>query len=322
MDTSKTQPFESLIKGVDPFRNVHNEYDIGIEIGRGGFSVVQEAVHVKTGKKAAIKTISKTHETLHHKLQQEIDIMRMVVKSPKVVHLYDVYEDDQNVYIVMELLEGGTLLEKIIAKDHYTDHDAAQILSAVVSGINFCHSQGVVHRDMKPENLMCSTKEYSDLSDVKITDFGLAIVLKEGEYATGVDGTREYLAPEIIAHSPYGPAVDMWSIGCIAYTLLCGYHPFSANETTPLYTQIATGDWGFYGNDWKDIGDTPKDFVSQLLVVDPTQRMTAKQALLHPFLVESRKATSQCLRSSSQRLRHYYAQSKLGRENLRKKILT
>jgi len=283
--------------------------------------VVQEAVCVSTSKKAAVKTIDKIHQTLHHKLQTEIDIMRRVTNSPKVVNLYDVYEDHQNIYIVMELLEGGTLLKKIVAKDHYTDHDAALILSAIITGIQYCHSRSVVHRDMKPENLMCSKKEYSGLSDVKITDFGLAVVIRPGEFASGVDGTREYLAPEIISHSPYGPAVDMWSIGCIAYTLLCGYHPFSANESTPLYTQIATGDWSFYEDDWKDIGDTPKDFVSQLLILDPAQRMTARQALLHPFLQQSRKESPQILRRSSERLRRYLAQSKLKKDNLRKNVL-
>jgi calcium/calmodulin-dependent protein kinase I len=210
----------------------------------------------------------------------------------------------------MELLEGGTLLENIVAKDHYSEKDAAEILKVIITGINGCHELNVVHRDMKPENIM-ATKKSSDVPDFKITDFGLSVVLPPEGYVTGTLGTREYLAPEMIVHKNYGTSVDMWSIGCIAYTLLCGFHPFSDNETVPLYTQIVTGKWQFF-EEGISLSDSAKDFVSQLLTLEPTERMTAKQALLHPFILRSHEVASrEPLKGSKIRLRDYIAKQKL-----------
>lgn len=154
------------------------------------------------------------------------------------------------------------------------------MLRSVLLAIAHCHDRGVVHRDMKLENLLIS----KDLSSVKLSDFGLATVLEKDQTASKTVGTRVYLSPEMILKKPYTQAVDMWSIGCIAYVLLCGYHPFSEDIDTPLYNQIVTGQWEFHEHSWGTITDGAKDFVTELLVLDPTSRMTARQALRHPWI--------------------------------------
>jgi len=133
---------------------------------------------------------------------------------------------------------------------------------------------------MKPDNLFVS----SDLSMIKLSDFGSATLLGPNETANLTVGTRSYLSPEMILKQSYDTSVDMWSIGCIAYVLLAGYHPFSEDCNIPLYIQIVTGNWEFDDDSWSDISDNAKDFITELLVLDPSERMTAKQALMHPWI--------------------------------------
>jgi len=259
--------------------SIQDHYHIYDEIGRGGFSVVKRGVNIFTGKEVAIKILSKlgfSPEALH----RELNIMKLVNDCPQVVSLIDVFVDDDQYFIVLELIKGGDLLGTIVKWDRCNEMDAVRILRSTLLAISHCHEKGIIHRDMKPDNLLVS----NDLSDIKLSDFGLATVLGPNERASLTVGTRTYLSPEMILKQEYNTSVDMWSIGCIAYVLLAGYHPFSECSDVPLYIQIVTGDWEFDEDNWTDISDDAKDFISQLLVLEPEDRMTAKQALMHPWI--------------------------------------
>jgi len=265
--------------------NVYDHYLFLEELGRGGFSIVKRACHMESGELVAIKIISKSNLTelqLEH-LKEEISIMRMVESCPQIISLLDAYEDNENVYLVIELIDGGNLLETVLSRspsECLDECDMARIMRSILLAVAYCHARGVVHRDMKPDNLLVS----KDCTSVKLSDFGLATFLSSSSIPSGTVGTRAYLPPEMILKTPYSFAVDMWSIGCIAYVLLSGYHPFSEDTDTPLYIQIVTGQWEFHQGVWDYISDDAKDFISELLVLDPEERMTAREALRHPWI--------------------------------------
>jgi len=260
--------------------SLFNHYHICEEIGRGGFSIVKRGLQISSGKEVAIKIISKNGMS-KESLQTELQIMSIVKDCPEVVSLLDVFEEEENFFIVLEFINGGDLLETILTWERCSEDNAVKILRSILLAISFCHEKGIVHRDMKPDNLLVS----HDLSCIKLSDFGLATVLAPNETANLTVGTRSYLSPEMILKQSYNASVDMWSIGCIAYVLLAGYHPFSETENDiPLYIQIVTGNWEFHEDTWSDISDDAKDFISELLVLEPENRMTAKQALMHPWI--------------------------------------
>jgi len=246
---------------------------------RGGFSTVKRAIQIETGESVAVKVISKNAGVTLEQLKYEMEIMRLVESCPQVISFYESFEDLESVYLVLELADGGNLLDMVLRRA-CQEHETALMMRSVLLAIAHCHDRGVLHRDMKPENLLIS----KDLSSVKLSDFGLATVLVKDQTASTTVGTRAYLSPEMILKEPYTQAVDMWSIGCVTYVLLCGYHPFSDDTDTPLYIQIVTGQWEFHEHMWSSITDGAKDFVSELLVLDPNSRMTARQALRHPWI--------------------------------------
>jgi serine/threonine protein kinase len=259
--------------------SVNDHYYINEEIGRGGFSVVKRGVDRLSGTEVAIKIVSKA-DMLEEALTRELNIMKTVHSCPQVVSLLGVYEEADCFYIVLELVNGGNLLDTILKQERCNETDTARILRSILKAIAHCHEQGIVHRDMKLDNLLVS----HDLSIIKLSDFGLATILGPNQTAKSTVGTRPYLPPEMILKHSYNTSVDMWSIGCIAYTLLAGYHPFSEASEIPLYIQIVTGNWEFHDETWANISDDAKDFISELLVIDPLNRMTAKQALMHPWI--------------------------------------
>jgi len=262
--------------------NIHLHYILLDELGRGSFSIVRRGECRHSGEIVAVKIINKNDVNALHieRLENELSILKKVDGCNQVISLLDAYEDSENIYLVFEMVEGGNLQDISIDTVPYPERDAAKILKSVLHAISFCHRQGVIHRDMKPDNILCNY----DMTEIKLADFGLATFLGVDETTQGTVGTRAYLSPEMILKQPYDFSVDMWSIGCIAYILLGGYHPFSDKIEIPLYTQIVTGEWKFDDQEWKNASDTAKDFVSQLLVLDPSDRMTANEALRHPFI--------------------------------------
>jgi len=212
-------------------------------------------------------------------IHDEVDIMRKV-SHPHCVKMYELYDTKKKLYMVLEILRGGELFDRIVKRRFFSEAQAAQVIQCVVSAISYLHKIGVVHRDLKPENLLYATKE--DDSIIKLTDFGLAKFTKI-KMATAC-GTPGYVAPEILSGKPYGPEVDLWSIGVILYILLCGFPPFFDENTPNLYRAIKQGRFDFPSPYWDDISDPAKNLISRLLTVDPKQRATSEQVLAHPWI--------------------------------------
>jgi len=202
------------------------------------------------------------------------------VSHPHCVKMYELYDTKKKLYMVLEILRGGELFDRIVKRRFFSEAQAAQVIQCVVAAISYLHKIGVVHRDLKPENLLYATKE--DDSIIKLTDFGLAKFTKV-KMATAC-GTPGYVAPEILSGKPYGPEVDLWSIGVILYILLCGFPPFFDENTPNLYRAIKQGRFDFPSPYWDDISDPAKNLISRLLTVDPKQRATSEQVLAHPWI--------------------------------------
>ena len=181
----------------------------------------------------------------------------------------------------MELVTGGELFDRIVAKGSYTEKDASNLIRQVLEAVFFMHDNGVVHRDLKPENLLYYNQD--DDSKIMISDFGLSKTEESGIMATAC-GTPGYVAPEVLQQRPYGKAVDIWSIGVIAYILLCGYPPFYDENDANLFAQIIKGEYEFDSPYWDEISDSAKDFISHLMCCDPDQRYTCELALAHPWI--------------------------------------
>jgi len=260
------------------------EIDTDKELGRGGFAVVRSAKNKETGEIVACKYIDKNNvkpEELKC-LTREIDIMRKI-NHPNVLRLYEVYEDEKYVIMVMELVDGGELFYKIVDRGSYNESDAAHIVKQLLEGVQYLHSQGVAHRDLKPENLLCSGD--GDNMVIKIADFGLSKVFNAGDQLKTSCGTPDYAAPEVLKmEGEYGNEVDLWAVGVITYVLLCGYPPFYSEVQADLFDQIIKGEYTFPDEEWSTISSEAKDFIRKLLVVNPSERMTASQSLEHEWI--------------------------------------
>ncbi|XP_067931569.1 calcium/calmodulin-dependent protein kinase type 1-like [Watersipora subatra] len=259
-------------------------YDIKKDhvLGTGAFSKVLLAEDkTKKGTFVAVKVIDR--KALHGKeesLQNEISVLQKL-KHPNIVQLLDVFDDKTYVYLVMELVTGGELFDMIVSRGMYTEKDASALISTILEAVDYLHSKGVVHRDLKPENLLYYSEDPD--SKIMISDFGLSKTEGSGVMATAC-GTPGYVAPEVLNQLPYGKEVDVWSIGVIAYILLCGYPPFYHENDSVLFQQIMKGEYEFDSPYWDDICDSAKDFIRRLMCLDPKTRYTCRQALAHPWI--------------------------------------
>ncbi|RRT53743.1 hypothetical protein BHE74_00011894 [Ensete ventricosum] len=215
-------------------------------------------------------------------VRREVKILRALTGHNNLVHFYDAYEDNDNVYIIMELCEGGELLDRILSRGGtYSENDAKAVMLQILNVVAFCHLQGVVHRDLKPENFLFTSKDEN--SQLKAIDFGLSDFVKPDERLNDIVGSAYYVAPEVL-HRSYSTEADVWSIGVIAYILLCGSRPFWARTESGIFRAVLKADPSFTEPPWTSISPEAKDFVKRLLSKDPRRRMTAAQALCHPWI--------------------------------------
>ncbi|MBN3279179.1 KPSH1 kinase, partial [Polyodon spathula] len=267
------------------------KYDIKALIGRGSFSRVVRVEHKSTKQPYAIKMIETRYREGREVCESELNVLRRV-RHTNIIQLIEVFETQERVYMVMELATGGELFDRIIAKGSFTERDATRVLQMVLDGVKYLHTLGITHRDLKPENLLY----YHPGSDSKImiTDFGLASTRKKGDdcLMKTTCGTPEYIAPEILVRKPYTNAVDMWALGVISYILLSGTMPFEDDNRTRLYRQILKGKYSYSGEPWPSVSNLAKDFVDRVVTVDPNERMTASQALKHPWIVTMAASSS------------------------------
>lgn len=268
---------------------ITKQYIIKQKIGSGSFAQVKRCIRRKDNKEFAVKIIkmqSLNKEELGS-LEDEVNILTKL-KHPGVVKLYDVFRTKKHFYIILEMLHGGELFDRIVKKGHFSESDAARMTEQITLAIDYLHGKGVVHRDLKPENLLFDSKR--DDANLKITDFGLAKYI-EGPVNADDDplmktacGTPGYVAPEILRKNMYGPACDMWSLGVILYILLCGFPPFGASNVKDLYRKIRRVDFSFPKPYWTNISDDAKDLVKHLLNGTPKDRYTPKDVLKHKWI--------------------------------------
>lgn len=263
--------------------DIFDSYTFREELGRGAFSIVKLAINKETGAKVAVKVIDKTKMSEQYKknLQMETDILRKV-RHPNIIQMNEIYETDEYLFLVMEMVTGGELFDKIIEKGCYTEGEAAILVRKIVSAIDYLHDLDICHRDLKPENLLLASKDED--TEVKIADFGLSKIISKQVMMQTACGTPGYVAPEVLSATGYEKEVDMWSIGVITYILLCGFPPFFGETVPELFEQIMGADYDYPEDYWNDVSDEAKAFIDALLVVEPAKRMTTKQALEHPWL--------------------------------------
>ncbi|XP_057747315.1 CDPK-related kinase 5 [Arachis stenosperma] len=278
----------ALDKGFGFSKHFKNKYEVGSEVGRGHFGYTCAAKFKKgdlKGHQVAVKVIPKAKMTTAiaiEDVRREVKILRALTGHKNLVQFYDAYEDHDNVYIVMELCEGGELLDRILSRGgKYTEEDAKAVLTQILNVVAFCHMQGVVHRDLKPENFLFASKDEN--SELKAIDFGLSDFVKPDERLNDIVGSAYYVAPEVL-HRAYSTEADIWSIGVIAYILLCGSRPFWARTESGIFRAVLKADPSFEEPPWPSLSDEAKDFVKRLLNKDPRKRMTAAQALCHPWI--------------------------------------
>jgi len=265
-------------------KSIHELFDIGEKIGSGAFAIVKVATSKKTNRHYAVKILNASNTTQNP--DKEIAIMQKV-DHPNIIRLYSIFQEENQIYMVMELVTGGELFDKIVQKGHYTETDAAVLVRKIVDAIAYLHSIGIAHRDLKPENLLLQSEDQD--TEVKIADFGLSKIMDHQAMMKTACGTPGYVAPEVLQAQGYGPEVDMWSIGVITYILLCGFPPFYSDELPELFKKIMAVDYSFPATYWKDISEDAKDFIRALLVSNPKTRLTAAKALQHVWLNKTRK---------------------------------
>ncbi|KAL9229627.1 hypothetical protein vseg_005075 [Gypsophila vaccaria] len=273
-------------------KDFEERYSIGKLLGHGQFGYTYVATNRLNAHRVAVKKIDKSKMVLPiavEDVKREVKILKALTGHENVVQFYNAFEDDNYVYIVMELCEGGELLDRILAKkdSRYTEKDAAVVVRQMLKVAAECHLHGLVHRDMKPENfLFKSPKEDSPL---KATDFGLSDFINPSKKFHDIVGSAYYVAPEVLKRKS-GPESDVWSIGVITYILLCGRRPFWDKTEDGIFKEVLRNKPDFRRKPWPTISNSAKDFVRKLLVKDPRARLTASQALSHPWVREGGNA--------------------------------
>ncbi|XP_021125362.2 calcium/calmodulin-dependent protein kinase type II subunit gamma isoform X6 [Anas acuta] len=276
---------------------------------RGAFSVVRRCVKKNSSQEYAAKIINtkKLSARDHQKLEREARICRLL-KHPNIVRLHDSISEEGFHYLVFDLVTGGELFEDIVAREYYSEADASHCIHQILESVNHIHQHDIVHRDLKPENLLLASKCKG--AAVKLADFGLAIEVQGEQQAWfGFAGTPGYLSPEVLRKDPYGKPVDIWACGVILYILLVGYPPFWDEDQHKLYQQIKAGAYDFPSPEWDTVTPEAKNLINQMLTINPAKRITADQALKHPWVCQRstvasmmhRQETVECLRKFNAR---------------------
>uniref|UniRef100_A0A8D3E8N1 calcium/calmodulin-dependent protein kinase n=1 Tax=Scophthalmus maximus TaxID=52904 RepID=A0A8D3E8N1_SCOMX len=288
------------------FTDEHQLYE---ELGKGAFSVVRRCVKLCTGQEYAAKIINtkKLSARDHQKLEREARICRLL-KHSNIVRLHDSISEEGFHYLIFDLVTGGELFEDIVAREYYSEADASHCIQQILEAVLHCHQMGVVHRDLKPENLLLASKCKN--AAVKLADFGLAIEVQGDQQAWfGFAGTPGYLSPEVLRKEAYGKPVDIWACGVILYILLVGYPPFWDEDQHKLYQQIKAGAYDFPSPEWDTVTPEAKNLINQMLTINPAKRITAQEALKHPWVCQRstvasmmhRQETVECLKKFNAR---------------------
>uniref|UniRef100_A0A4W3H1V3 Ribosomal protein S6 kinase n=1 Tax=Callorhinchus milii TaxID=7868 RepID=A0A4W3H1V3_CALMI len=259
-------------------------YELNEDIGVGSYSVCKRCVHKATSVEYAVKIIDKSKRDP----SEEIQILLRYGQHPNIITLKDVYDDGKYLYLVMELMRGGELLDRILKQKCFSEREASAVLYTITKTVEYLHSQGVVHRDLKPSNILY-VDDSGNSDSIRICDFGFAKQLRaENGLLMTPCYTANFVAPEVLKRQGYDAACDIWSLGILLYTMLAGFTPFANGpDDTPeeILARIGSGKYALTGGNWDTVSDAAKDMVSKMLHVDPHQRHTAMQVLRHPWIV-------------------------------------
>lgn len=283
---------DDLLPDKDAAKGFYAKYEPKEILGRGISSTVRRCIDKESGVEYAAKIIDLgvdvTSDVSSHQMfeatRQEIHTLRQVMGHPYIIELIDVFESDAFIFLVFELCRHGELFDYLTSVVTLSEKKTRYIMRQVFEGVNYIHSRSIVHRDLKPENILLD-----DNLNVKITDFGFAKYLPEGQKLFDLCGTPGYLAPETLKvnmfdNAPgYSKEVDIWACGVIMFTLLVGCPPFWHRKQMVMLRNIMEGKYSFTSPEWSDISEDPKDLIRKCLVVDPEKRITVKEVLKHPF---------------------------------------
>ncbi|XP_022645085.1 calcium/calmodulin-dependent protein kinase type II alpha chain-like isoform X7 [Varroa jacobsoni] len=295
-----------------PTTRFSDNYELKEELGKGAFSIVRRCVQKSTGLEFAAKIINtkKLSARDFQKLEREARICRKL-NHPNIVRLHDSIQEEGYHYLIFDLVTGGELFEDIVAREYYSEADASHCIQQILESVNHCHQNNVVHRDLKPENLLLASKAKG--AAVKLADFGLAIEVQGEQQAWyGFAGTPGYLSPEVLKKDPYGKPVDIWACGVILYILLVGYPPFWDEDQHRLYAQIKAGAYDYPSPEWDTVTPEAKNLINSMLTVNPAKRITAAEALKHPWICQRERVASTLHRQETvECLRKFNARRKL-----------
>ncbi|XP_004678425.1 PREDICTED: calcium/calmodulin-dependent protein kinase type IV [Condylura cristata] len=281
-------------------------FDVEAELGRGATSIVYRCKQKGTQKPYALKVLKKTVDKKI--VRTEIGVL-LRLSHPNIIKLKEIFETPTEISLVLELVTGGELFDRIVEKGYYSERDAADAVKQILEAVAYLHENGIVHRDLKPENLLYATPAPD--APLKIADFGLSKIVEHQVLMKTVCGTPGYCAPEILRGCAYGPEVDMWSVGIITYILLCGFEPFYDERGDQfMFRRILNCEYYFISPWWDEVSLNAKDLVRKLIVLDPKKRLTTFQALQHPW-VTGKAANFVHMDTAQKKLQEFNARRKL-----------
>ncbi|KAL4227700.1 Death-associated protein kinase 2 [Mactra antiquata] len=265
--------------------SVDIKYEIGDDIGRGQFATVKRCREKQTGSEFAAKFIRKRRGggrrgAKLEDIQREIEILTET-NHRNIINLYEVYETNREIILILELVDGGELFEHLSERDKLCEEEASSFIKQILDGVEHLHSKHIAHLDLKPENILLQDR---GSTAVKLIDFGLSRKIAPKQDVRAMMGTAEFVAPEVVSYEPLSVATDMWSIGVLTYILLSGASPFLGENQQDTYHNITSLNYQFDEEYFDGTSELAKDFIQNLLVKDQRKRATIYECLKHPWI--------------------------------------
>ncbi|XP_020505556.1 ribosomal protein S6 kinase alpha-2 [Labrus bergylta] len=290
-ELSSINPIAQRLRGDVAFSDV---YELKEEVGPTVTSACRRCLHRVTAVEYSVKIIERARKDP----SEEIEILLRYGQHANIITLKDVFDDGQFVYLVQDLLRGDELLDRALTVPNFTERDASDIICTLSKTVEYLHSQGVVHRDLKPGNI-CYSDDSGLPESIRICDFGFAKQLRAENGLLMIPCyTATFMAPEVLRKQGYDAACDIWSLGILLYTMIAGFSPFasSSDDTAEeILAKIGSGKFVITGGNWDLVSDSAKDIVIKMLHVDPHQRLTAPQVLRHPWIVDREQLSDTAL---------------------------
>jgi calcium-dependent protein kinase len=291
---------------------LRDSYEVKELLGQGSFGSVRKVTHRLTGEDRAMKILSKKHISTPEDfqvIQNEVHILSQL-DHPNILKVYETFQDKFSYCIITELCTGGELFDRISSSGSISEAVSASYARQILSCLVYLHDRHIVHRDLKPENFLLS--DPSPGANLKLIDFGTAVVLEPSAFLSVQAGTSYYIAPEVM-RGKYTEKCDVWSAGVIVFMMLSGTPPFDGNSDAEIMSNVSKGKYFFNGRTWDGISSDAKDFVRQLMTLDPSSRVSAKAALAHPWMFQARRHTLDSAQAGRilQNLRTFHWEKKL-----------